>query len=378
MTLPPLSLYIHIPWCIRKCPYCDFNSHQVNNEIPINEYVTALKQDLDLELARAQGRRLQSIFVGGGTPSLFPATAIGEILDHADNIIGLEKNAEITLEANPGTVEHDSFKALKHVGVNRLSIGIQSFNTTHLRTLGRIHSSSEAINAVKMAQDDGFDNINLDLMHGLPSQTQEEAEQDLQQAITLNPQHISWYQLTIEQNTEFYSKPPVLPNEDLLLDIMGSGHHILHDAGYMQYETSAYAKPHHQSQHNVNYWQFGDYLAIGAGAHGKSTQGDQQRVRYRKTRQPKDYLDKSRTFLAHEESIPPDNLALEFMMNALRLNDGFHPDLYPARTGLPLSQLSPTLKTLQDKGLIEVTPTALRPTPLGRQFLNSILESFVA
>lgn len=377
MELPPLSLYIHIPWCVRKCPYCDFNSHQVNNDIPVDAYIQALKEDLDNEQPYAQGRRLDSIFIGGGTPSLFPAKAIATIIEHADKVIGLKPKAEITLEANPGTVEHDSFKNLRAAGVNRLSLGIQSFHPKHLTKLGRIHSETEATQAVTRAQKDGFDNINLDLMHGLPGQTLAEAQNDLQQAIALSPQHISWYQLTIEQNTEFYSKPPVLPQEDLLLDIIESGQSILANAGYRQYEVSAYALEKRQSQHNLNYWRFGDYLAIGAGAHGKITPAEGKPIRYRKTKQPNSYLDSSRPYIAQKAVIDTENLALEFMMNALRLNEGVHPDLYHERTRLNLQDLSCTLNSLQQKGLIEHTSNVLRPTPLGRRFLNTILESFI-
>jgi len=269
LLLPPLSLYIHIPWCIRKCPYCDFNSHQANNDIPEAEYVAALCFDLEQDAALAQGRKLTSIFFGGGTPSMFSANAIAQILKDAEAIIGFEPDIEITLEANPGTFEQEKFSGFRAAGVNRLSIGIQSFNDAQLKLLGRVHGRDEALRAVDVAHKAGFDNINLDLMHGLPEQSVNDAKADLAQAIALAPEHISWYQLTIEQNTAFYSAPPILPVEDTLADIQDEGQALLAAAGYAQYEISAYAKNNQRARHNINYWQFGDYLGIGAGAHGK-------------------------------------------------------------------------------------------------------------
>ncbi len=376
-TRPPLSLYIHIPWCVRKCPYCDFNSHQSDTELPIDDYVTALIQDLKNDRDFAYGRKLDSIFFGGGTPSLFPASAIKRIIDSAEALIGFQADIEITLEANPGTVEHHDFSELRDTGVNRLSLGVQSFNPQHLNALGRIHSSKEAANAVERAQAGGFDNINIDLMHGLPGQTLEQARSDLEHAFTLAPQHISWYQLTIEQNTEFFSKPPTLPQEDTLIDIMEMGMEVLTNAGYQQYEVSAFARPNQQATHNRNYWQFGDYLAIGAGAHGKITpENDEPTFRYRKTRQPNAYLDPSRDFTAHQAPIEDDNIALEFMMNALRLNEGVTLSLFEARTGLHRTEIATQLNTLQQKGLLEPSNNAIIPSPTGRLFLNTLLESF--
>ncbi len=377
LALPPLSLYIHIPWCVRKCPYCDFNSHEVRDEIPVAAYVNALREDLLADAAMAQGREITSIFFGGGTPSLFPAQAIGEILSHVNAIVGIAADAEITLEANPGTVEHHSFADLRACGVNRLSIGVQSFHDNQLKTLGRIHAADEAIAAIKRAQTEGFDNINIDLMHGLPEQSLSAAQADLEQAIALAPQHISWYQLTIEQNTEFFSKPPRLPEEETLLEIMDAGMALLDKAGFAQYEVSAFARPGRSSQHNLNYWRFGDYMAIGAGAHGKITYADRQTIeRYRKTRLPKDYLDSQRSFTAGSEAVHPENLPLEFMMNALRLNAGCTPELFEARCGLPSDSLDAPLDSLRARGLIEPGPE-IRPTALGRRFLNSILEAFL-
>ncbi len=376
-TLPPLSLYIHIPWCIRKCPYCDFNSHQSKSELPIDDYVKALAQDLENDQHLAHGRKLDSIFFGGGTPSLFPSSAIKQIINSAKSLIGFQPDIEITLEANPGTVEHHDFSELRATGVNRLSLGIQSFNPQHLKTLGRIHSDKEGFNAVKRAQAGGFNNINIDLMHGLPGQTIEQARKDLEHAFELRPQHISWYQLTIEQNTEFFSKPPTLPQEDTLIDIMEMGLETLTSAGYQQYEVSAFGLPNRQAKHNLNYWQFGDYLAIGAGGHGKITpRTDPHPFRYRKTRQPNAYLDQNRNYTAHQAPIEPDNIVLEFMMNALRLNEGVAMTLFEERTGLNQATIATQLAILKQKGLLEPNRDAIIPSPTGRLFLNTLLEHF--
>ncbi len=329
------------------------------------------------DAAMAQGRKITSIFFGGGTPSLFPAEAIGEILADVASVVGIDDNAEITLEANPGTVEHHNFADLHQCGVNRLSIGVQSFNDHQLKTLGRIHAADEAIHAIKRAQDAGFNNINIDLMHGLPEQSVNDAKADLEQALALAPQHISWYQLTIEQNTEFFSRPPRLPEEETLVDIMEAGLALLENAGFHQYEVSAFAKKGQQSQHNLNYWRFGDYLAIGAGAHGKITYPQKNNIeRFRKTRLPENYLDSNKTFTANNKSIAPENRALEFMMNALRLNDGFTPSIFESRSGLAFETIHTTLSQLHQRGLMELSPT-IRPTAMGRRFLNSILEAFL-
>ncbi len=376
----PLSLYIHIPWCVKKCPYCDFNSHS-SREIPEQAYVTALKKDLLNEKPFSNHRKLQSIFIGGGTPSLFSAESIGDILTTAEQEIGFESDIEITLEANPGTAEQQRFSGYRQAGVNRLSMGVQSFNDLHLQKLGRIHSSDNAKQAFSMARKSGFDNINLDLMHGLPGQTLDEAMSDLQIAFQLAPEHLSWYQLTIEPNTAFYSAPPPLPQDDTLIDIQEQGQQLLAEHGYQQYEISAYCKSNKQSKHNLNYWQFGDYLAIGAGAHGKHTQLDHGAPtisRRNKTRQPEAYLSRSDDFTAQQTYIPPKDLPLEFMMNALRLSEGAPTEYFQERTGLDFSTVAPILSQLQQQGLISKDPKQIRTTPQGLLFLNNILEKFDA
>ena len=390
LILPPLSLYIHIPWCIRKCPYCDFNSHQANNNIPEAEYVAALRFDLQQDEVLAQGRKLTSIFFGGGTPSMLSEHAIAEIIKDAERIIGFESDTEITLEANPGTFEQEKFSGYRAAGVNRLSIGIQSFNDRQLKLLGRVHGSDEALRAVEVARKAGFDNINLDLMQGLPEQSVENAKADLAQAIELTPEHISWYQLTIEKNTEFYSAPPILPVEDTLADIQDEGQALLAQAGYEQYEISAYAKNKKCARHNINYWQFGDYLGIGAGAHGKITQPELLRItRLWKTRLPKHYLDAvnsskisinlsghQNVFGSGSEILSLESLPLEFLMNALRLNDGAPVKYLNERTGLTLDALEPQWHELTQKGLVEIANGNLRPTEFGRRFLNRVLEAY--
>jgi putative oxygen-independent coproporphyrinogen III oxidase len=370
-------LYVHIPWCVRKCPYCDFNSHQQGDAVPEAAYVAALRQDLQQDQALAQGRPLQSIFFGGGTPSLFSGKAIGQIIECAEDLFGFDPNIEITLEANPGTAEHGNFRDLRAAGVNRLSLGIQSFHDEHLQTLGRIHGSTEAKRAFGYARDAGFENINLDLMHGLPNQSLQQAMEDLGQAFELGPEHISWYQLTIEPNTVFYNKPPQLPVDDTLADIQDAGHEQLHAHGYHQYEVSAYARTGKQSRHNRNYWEFGDYLAAGAGAHGKITRSAPDEIqRYRKTRLPQDYLNKAKPFTAGTETIPADNLPLEFLMNALRLNDGFEKYVFEQRTGMLYSTIEEGVSTLEAKGLLQVDDARVRATDLGQRFLNEVLAEF--
>jgi putative oxygen-independent coproporphyrinogen III oxidase len=392
LSLPPLALYIHVPWCIRKCPYCDFNSHQANDAIPEAEYVAALCQDLQQDQVLAQGRKLTSIFFGGGTPSMLSAQAIAQILKDAETIIGFEPDIEITLEANPGTFEQEKFSGFRAAGVNRLSIGVQSFNDQQLKLLGRVHGRAEALRAVSVARAAGFDNINLDLMHGLPEQNLEAACADLQQAIDLAPEHISWYQLTIEQNTAFYSAPPLLPEEEILADIQDAGQELLAQAGYAQYEISAYARNQQQARHNINYWQFGDYLGIGAGAHGKITLPLQDKIiRLWKTRTPKHYLEAATSqkistnlsghqnvFGGGSEVLSAASLPLEFMMNALRLHEGATRSMFLEHTGLPLSALEPQWTELERQGLVEVIGESLRPSAMGRRFLNRVLQAFIA
>jgi len=377
LALPPLSLYVHIPWCVKKCPYCDFNSHTANNQLPEEEYLQALIQDLELELPYVQGRKLSSIFFGGGTPSLFSAETIGRIIQAAQRRIGFASNIEITLEANPGTFEQEKFSGYRSVGINRLSIGIQSFNNNQLEALGRIHSSEQAINAVDTARKAGFKNINLDLMHGLPGQDISGAMADLQQAIDLNPNHISWYQLTIEPNTVFYNKPPTLPKDIILESIQEKGLKLLADNGYQQYEVSAYCKAGNKSVHNMNYWEFGDYLGIGAGAHGKVTLLDEQRIiRTTKTRKPEDYLARESSYTASSHTIPEEELPLEFMMNAMRLNNGVPKQYFSGRTGISVDTIQSTLGKLQKLGLMEQESSNLVPTEKGHKFLNNLLEIF--
>lgn len=374
MLLPPLSLYVHIPWCVRKCPYCDFNSHE-SRTIPEDDYTAQLIRDLNLDLSWVQGRRLTSIFFGGGTPSLFSPRAIARIIEHADQAIGFEDDIEITLEANPGTVEQDRFSGYKSAGVNRLSIGIQSFNDNQLRALGRIHGGDDALRAADSARAAGFDNFNLDLMHGLPGQSVDNAMTDLQQAVALAPTHLSWYQLTIEPNTAYYKNPPLLPLDDCLADIQSAGVELLQQRGYQQYEISAYSKPGKYSRHNRNYWQFGDYLGIGAGAHGKITTPKSGEIhRTAKTRTPKDYLSRNANFEAQRHRVEPAELPLEFFMNTLRLVDGVPTNYFEQRTGLKLSAIRPTLDTLVAKGLLSPSPENLLTTPKGLAFLNAVLE----
>jgi oxygen-independent coproporphyrinogen-3 oxidase len=375
--LPPLSLYVHIPWCVRKCPYCDFNSHAQHGELPEREYLTALIADLQMDRPFAQQRELQSIFFGGGTPSLLSPHIVGELLAAVNERIGFAADIEITLEANPGTTEQQRFADFRAAGVNRLSLGIQSLNPQHLQTLGRIHDREQAIAAVQQARKAGFDNINLDLMHGLPAQTVANACADLQQALALEPEHLSWYQLTIEPNTEFYKRPPTLPEDDTLAEIQEAGFVLLQQAGFDHYEVSAFCQPGRASIHNCNYWQFGDYIGIGAGAHGKVTQRDGAVARTHKTRLPRDYLASGGRCQRNLEVIPPSSLPFEFMMNALRLNHGFARELFGARTGLPWQAVARQIETLADRGLLQVEGDIVAPTPMGQRFLNDVLAEFL-
>lgn len=357
--------------------------------MPEAEYVAALIHDLEQDQRLAQGRKITSIFFGGGTPSLFSAKAIGDILQAAERLIGFEPDIEITLEANPGTFEQEKFRGFRLAGVNRLSIGIQSFNQTQLQLLGRVHNRDEALRSADVARGAGFDNFNLDLMHGLPQQSVADALADLDQAIALAPSHLSWYQLTIEQNTAFYSAPPVLPEEDILVDIQDEGFQKLADAGYQQYEVSAYARDNRRARHNLNYWQFGDYLGIGAGAHGKITLPEKQAiVRQWKTRLPQHYLAAHNkipaavgghlnSFNGGGEVLQAEALPLEFLMNALRLNDGVPGDIFQQRTGLTLAALQPQWQELVSKGLVNSDPAVLQTTALGQRFLNTILASYI-
>lgn len=384
LELPPLSLYIHIPWCVQKCPYCDFNSHQNSGELPEAPYLAALKQDLLNDLPYAQGRKIHSIFFGGGTPSLMSANTIAGILEYVEKVIGFEKDIEITLEANPGTFEQDKFSGFHAAGVNRLSLGVQSFQASHLEKLGRIHSAQEAQKAIKAAHQTGFKELNIDLMHGLPNQTLEEAQDDLRIALDLNTNHLSWYQLTIEPNTVFYRSPPILPDDDRLADIQDHGHELLRSAGFEQYEISAYTKGNTPSKHNMNYWQFGDYLGIGAGAHGKVTlPNDNRIIRTQKTRLPQHYLDRHKqnsmtSFRTAESPIEASDLPLEFFMNALRLSKGVPSYLFERRTGLVLASQQKQLNQLQQQGLMQSSENRLSTTELGARFLNAVLAQWQA
>ncbi|WP_110392641.1 radical SAM family heme chaperone HemW [Pseudomonas syringae] len=375
--LPPLSLYIHIPWCVRKCPYCDFNSHTASPVLPEQEYVDALLADLDLDLPHVYGRELQSIFFGGGTPSLFSADALGRLLQGVEQRIRFASDIEITLEANPGTFEQAKFSAYRGLGINRLSIGIQSFQESKLKALGRIHNGDEAIRAADMARRAGFDNFNLDLMHGLPDQSQDEALADLRQAIALAPTHLSWYQLTLEPNTVFWNQPPVLPEDDILWDIQETGQQLLATHSYAQYEVSAYAQPGKPARHNLNYWAFGDFIGIGAGAHGKLSHPDGRIIRTWKTRLPKDYLNPDKPFQAGSRLLPLDELPFEFLMNALRLTNGVDAALFRERTGLSLDSLAEARRQAEQKGLLHQDPTRLIATPQGQLFLNDLLQYFL-
>ena len=380
--LPPLSLYIHVPWCVRKCPYCDFNSHTSASGLPEEAYLNALINDFDLDLQLylkgSQERALRSIFIGGGTPSLLSPQFYRTLLNHIKSKIAWDNDIEITMEANPGTVEQSSFSGYREAGINRLSMGIQSFDDQKLEALGRIHSSDEAQKAIIVAQQSGFDNFNLDLMHGLPNQTEKEALLDIEIALSFKPPHLSWYQLTIEPNTEFYNRPPQLPEDDALWQIQESGQALLKQHKLHQYEVSAYAREDQKAQHNLNYWQFGDYMGIGAGAHGKITQLDSAEPfikRYQKTRQPDAYLNRIGHYNASSHILQAVDLPLEFLMNILRLNNGVEEALYPERTGLPISTLEPVLSQVRKEGLIETT--RLQATEKGLLFLNPLLDRFL-
>ncbi|RZO78306.1 MAG: radical SAM family heme chaperone HemW [OM182 bacterium] len=377
---PPLSLYMHVPWCIRKCPYCDFNSHAVKSDIPEQAYVDALCQDFELEAARLgqSSSGISSIFIGGGTPSLLSAAAYERLLSHIDAVFGLESAAEITLEANPGTAEAKRFLEYRAAGINRLSIGVQSFNEAHLKTLGRTHSGNDARRAIEYCTAAGFDNFNLDLMHGLPGQTEDEALDDIETALNFEPPHLSWYQLTIEPNTEFFSKPPALPAEGLLDTIHQRGQQLLESRGYGRYEVSAFCQPGRESRHNLNYWLFGDYLGIGAGAHGKLTQPDNNLIlRTRKKKQPDHYLASELSRTAEATAVAPEDRALEFLLNGLRLVNGFSIQEFETRTGVTFSQIGKRVEYLASLELLNVNHGRVRATEHGYRVLNSLLEEFI-
>ncbi len=381
LTTPPLSLYVHLPWCVRKCPYCDFNSHEGRGALPFDAYVDALLADLDQDLPLVWGRTVHTVFFGGGTPSLFPPAFIDRFLQGASARLRFAPGAEITLETNPGTAEHGRFEGYRAAGVNRLSFGIQSFDDGCLQRLGRIHDSAQADAAVKLAQDAGFDNLNLDLMYALPQQTLAMAEHDLERAFALQPSHVSHYQLTLEPNTVFSARPPAgIPDEDAGWDIQEHCQAMLADAGFAQYEVSAYAQPGHQCAHNLNYWRYGDYLGIGAGAHGKLTLGSEQTILRRwKHKHPTTYLAHAGTPLATggDERIAPARRPFEYMLNALRLVDGFSLAEFEARTGLAAGSVAPQLQTAVAQGWLDLDQGRVRPTELGRRFTNDVVALFL-
>jgi putative oxygen-independent coproporphyrinogen III oxidase len=379
MNVIPLSLYVHFPWCVKKCPYCDFNSHALRGEIPEAEYVDALLRDLDFELSLTPNPQpLTSIFMGGGTPSLFSAGAIGRVLEQAARRIGFAPDIEVTLEANPGTADAGNFRGYRDAGVNRLSIGVQSFDAGQLKALGRIHGPDEARRAFALARGAGFDNINLDLMYALPQQTPAQAQADLRAAFELGPEHLSHYQLTLEPNTEFHARPPPLPDSDVAWTMQEQGQALLADHGYAQYEVSAYARAGRRCRHNLNYWEFGDYLGIGAGAHGKHTGADSVARRARH-KHPRTYLQAAGTAAALQErqQVAPADLPFEYAMNALRLNEGFALPQFEQRTGLPAASLDGPLSVAAGRGLIEREGQRVRPSRRGRELLNPLIQLFL-
>lgn len=399
VNAPPCSLYVHIPWCVKKCPYCDFNSHvspdfrgatdarantnpqKILGELPEQAYLSSLLNDLQNEINHFQSRRelpsLVSVFFGGGTPSLMSPRIFAEIIAAAEKQIGFSRQMEVTLEANPGAVDREKFAGFFNAGINRLSLGVQSFSPQQLKRLGRIHQRRDIDNAYNQARQSKFNNINLDLMFGLPEQTPEQALQDLELAIAMEPEHISWYQLTIEPNTAFFRQPPALPNDDIVWEIHQAGIRLLRQAGFEQYEISAFARPYRNARHNLNYWKFGDYLAIGAGAHGKCTDTSQSEIsRHWKTRLPKDYMSRIDDYRAGYEKISRDQLPIEYLMNALRLRRGVSEEAYVNATGLEIASLQPQLQQLRSKALVE--QERLQCTDRGYAHLNTLLGEFIA
>jgi len=376
VKLPPLGLYVHLPWCERKCPYCDFNSHE-NRTPPEDDYIDCLLEDLTQDLPLAQGRGIDTVFIGGGTPSLFSGVAIARLLDGIAARIPLAGDAEITMESNPGSAETARFRAYRAAGVNRLSLGVQSFDDRSLQALGRVHDARQALAAIDSADAAGFDRVNLDLMHGLPGQDVQAAARDLETALSRGPDHLSWYQLTLEPNTVFHSRPPQLPAEDILADIQAHGEALLHAAGLHQYEVSAWSRPGARCRHNLNYWTFGDYLGIGAGAHGKISAPQGPVRRYHKWRQPAQYLQAApdaRTVWLGEAS--PATLAGEYVMNALRLVDGFTLAGFSERTGLDPRELEPALSELVSRGLLQLSGNRVSTSAAGARFLDSVTAHF--
>ena len=372
-ALPPLALYAHLPWCVRKCPYCDFNSHERREALPEREYVAALVADLEGLLPSIWGRRVVSVFIGGGTPSLFSPESIDALLAAVRARVALEPGAEVTLEANPGTAEAARFRGYRDAGVNRLSLGVQSFGDARLAALGRIHSADEARRAIEMARAT-FDNVNLDLMYGLPGQTVEEVRAEISEAARWGTAHLSAYQLTIEPNTVFYRKPPTLPSHDIAADMQLAVEDTLGEAGFEHYETSAFARPGARCRHNLNYWEFGDYLGLGAGAHGKVSFADRV-TRHERPKPPREYLAQAGTL--RETPVPAKELPFEFMLNALRLVQGVPAEFFTLRTGLDASVIRRRLALGRERGLLEVDAARIRPTRRGRLFLNDLVQLFL-
>jgi putative oxygen-independent coproporphyrinogen III oxidase len=383
----PLALYVHMPWCVRKCPYCDFNSHQLKAPVPPGSYIDVLITDVDTELPHLAGRRIDSIFFGGGTPSLFAPDDFARLLQALRQRLTFAGDAEITLEANPGTIERGRFAGYRDAGINRVSLGAQSFSPRALERLGRIHTAADTHRAVEELRAAGIKNFNLDLMYALPEQTHSEAMVDVRTACALGPSHLSYYQLTLEPGTVFYTSPPPLPDQDAAWAIQAEGQQILAACGYQQYEVSAYAKPGARCRHNLNYWQFGDYVGVGAGAHGKLTSSVPDGiVRTVKPKQPREYQDglgapagaKVPAAIGERKHIAAADLPFEFMLNALRLNEGFATRDFESRTGLPVSSVEPALRQAGNRGLIEASARGWRPTELGLRFLNDLQAGFLA
>ncbi|MFN2301256.1 MAG: radical SAM family heme chaperone HemW [Gammaproteobacteria bacterium] len=377
MKILPLTLYVHLPWCVRKCPYCDFNSHALDGAVPEQDYLPALLADLDLEAARAAGRPVHAIFFGGGTPSLFSAAAIGSILDRAAERLALTDDCEVTLEANPGASEQERFAGYRAAGVNRISIGVQSFDDAMLRALGRIHDGADAARAIDAAARAGFNRINLDLMHVLPGQDVAGALTDIERALSYDTGHLSYYQLTIEPNTAFHNAPPQLPDDDAAATIQDAAYARLAAVGYRQYEVSAWARPGDECRHNLNYWRFGDYLGVGAGAHGKLSDDSGRIVRTWKLRHPRAWADPSADKVDGTQELAPPDARFEFMLNALRLRDGFTEKDFYERTDRPFSEIDRPIASAVDRGLLERSSTGWQATERGWRFLNDLQALFL-
>jgi putative oxygen-independent coproporphyrinogen III oxidase len=377
LELPPLSLYIHLPWCERKCPYCDFNSHDAAAALPEQSYVDTLLADLQADLVFVAGRPINTIFIGGGTPSLFSVAAIERLMRGIAERVELSVGFEATMEANPGSAEAEKFQGYREAGINRISLGVQSFQDEQLQALGRVHNSDEAHSAIEKILAAGLDNFNIDLMHGLPGQSVLGAAADLKAGLAYSPAHLSWYQLTIEPNTVFHNRPPVLPVEDALADIQDEGARLLSEQGYNQYEVSAFARQNSRCRHNENYWSFGDYLGVGAGAHSKISQLNGPVTRYSKRRQPTQYMTaKASDYIATRRELTPADLIGEYMLNALRLNHGFTVEQFSARTGLAIESIESRIESLKERNLLLSDPDGVCTTMLGRQFLDDVVGEF--